>query len=917
MNDLKMNVKTPVLPEYCVECNGICKINEKFTCNHYICEKCLFNKCLANIGNNENDLLILCNKCDNNSYLIANDFISESIFEKGLIHSKIKCESCEDKNSEFYCKNCQMNYCDNCLNTSSFHFKNKSFKNHVIEKKSLAKQIKLRKSDVSIIKPVSKINNQSLRIEKDNDSENYVNSIINTNTLISHFKTIFSELEDCKCNCELKQSCSFQCKTCNILICHVCSILNHKYHSLEPLSLNIKSMPNENKYKSDVLIKEIIKNEGNFNFSPKKEIILNYEKEKPKPSIFSNKNQTKLSTFGSIKNVKSLFQEQGNIISNENCLVIVSKLKDFLEVLKVKFDKKIKQIEDLYNKLINEYLGIFSNNISNNENSSDKNKDIANSFIINTSNDNSNNKKNTLDANIINSESNINVNNQSVNNNNQNSNNLMSIKNSSDNNAKINSKLSGTNIRNMNIIRKDKLKDSAITDLKKKIKDLIFAITEDENTKHLLSKYNNSNNKHDVQNIEEFSILTLAKTNNYLENLTKESLNKESSIIDFVFNQIIVNPFNEIETLNSEEANKEDTIIKRKFNSKVTRKNLKEIFTPKTCDLFDLNGIPVTASSKMSKDSFPNMMAVFQTTNNRDFLAYINNLFYEIIIYEFNTDYNGKSHYKNIFTINKYILRGHKGNINCLKYFLYKSQDIIFSCSDDGSIKGWDCHDFSLLMNTYFSNQSQPLFSISCLNFQEDSFILVGSYKTNGGIKVYNSLDGEVETCLNIKGNVYHIDNYIDETNDIRFIFVSIINNKKYEVKIIDFGSENLIFSYNTSSYVHSFITIIKNDNLVLYSTDRNGNMDVINFENGETPTLVNKVSGFGYYGILNWDNKYFISYGKEASLEIIDSESLKILKSYKFAHKDSVRNAIKFKHCYFGFVLFTYGEDQEIKLFK
>ena len=61
------------------------------------------------------------------------------------------------------------------------------------------------------------------------------------------------------------------------------------------------------------------------------------------------------------RNVKSLFHEQGNTISNENCLAVISKLKDFLEVLKVKFDKKIKQIEDLYSKLINEYLGIFSN----------------------------------------------------------------------------------------------------------------------------------------------------------------------------------------------------------------------------------------------------------------------------------------------------------------------------------------------------------------------------------------------------------------------------------------------------------------------------------------------------------------------------------------------------------------------------
>ena len=89
MNEIKSNIKNSILcQELCVECNGISKINEKFTCNHYICEKCLFIKCLNQIGNNENDLIIFCTKCENNSYLIANDFISESIFEKDLIYTK-------------------------------------------------------------------------------------------------------------------------------------------------------------------------------------------------------------------------------------------------------------------------------------------------------------------------------------------------------------------------------------------------------------------------------------------------------------------------------------------------------------------------------------------------------------------------------------------------------------------------------------------------------------------------------------------------------------------------------------------------------------------------------------------------------------------------------------------------------------
>ena len=430
---------------------------------------------------------------------------------------------------------------------------------------------------------------------------------------------------------------------------------------------------------------------------------------------------------------------------------------------------------------------------------------------------------------------------------------------------------------------------------------------------------------------DEFSIEKLNSLKDEIKKISNNMEKNETNLINVFFSHLSNNPYidyynknSSFECINEFENEENEKEIKSKIpiRKKTTKKfnytnNLNSVTT--SCDLLNLSGYQITSSSNMSKDTFPSMIAVFQTSNNKDYLTYINNLKYEIIVLEFNPDFKFKNDsIKKFFVGNKIKLRGHFSNINCLKYYFFKGKDILFSSSEDGTIKGWDCTDFHLEMNiSYGETLSEPVYSINILTYQEENYLLVGSYSKNSPIKVYNNLQGIILKYLKVQGYTYNIDSYVDENNEIKLIFISVFVNGKYEVVTYDFDSEERLWKFNTLSYVHSFnINHINDTRLVLTMMDRTGTLYQYNLAS-QKPILITEKSGFGYYGLIKWDSKYFVSVGKEASMDIIDSTDLNIVVSYKLAHNSSIRNLCKFKHSHFGFVIFTYGEDQIIKLFK
>lgn len=450
------------------------------------------------------------------------------------------------------------------------------------------------------------------------------------------------------------------------------------------------------------------------------------------------------------------------------------------------------------------------------------------------------------------------------------------------------------------------------------------------NSSKIICNNISQNNKYYQTN---FSLEKISELKEDINNLSSDILKKENNLLNIFFGHISNNPYiseynhnnigenllvHDFDNLDFENTD-QDLIMNKKPLRKRTLKNLRESGITPTCDLLKLTGYSITSSSNMSKDSFPNMMTVFQTSMNRDFLTYINNVNYEIIVLEFNPEFKYKNEsLKKMFLNNKIKLRGHLSNINCLKYYFFKTRDILFSCSEDGTIKGWDCSDFRLEMNIAFGDSgSEPVYSLNMITLQEENYLLIGAYSKNSPIKIYNNLQGIIQRYLPINGYTYHIDSYVDENNDCRFIFVSVINSNKYEVLLFDFGTGEKIFKFSTNYYVHSFFMFYNNDNnLILTIADRMGTVYQYNFSDYKPIKIIEK-SGFGYYGLIKWNSKYFISIGKEASMDIINSETLSIEKSYKLAHEDSIRNLCQFRHSYFGYVIFTYGEDQRIKMFK
>ena len=364
-------------------------------------------------------------------------------------------------------------------------------------------------------------------------------------------------------------------------------------------------------------------------------------------------------------------------------------------------------------------------------------------------------------------------------------------------------------------------------------------------------------------------------------------------------------------------------------------------------DLLNLTGYQIASSRNMSKDSFPCMLTAFKTSTKKDYVAYINNNVYEIIVLTFKNNYNYKEEsFNRIFTEKEIKLRGHSANINVVKYNKFKGKDLLFSCSNDGTIKAWDCNNnFYLEMNIYFgSNQinniienensnkyqtkikgfcsknkeelTQKIYTINIFKYLEEDYILVGAYHKNSPIKVYNNLDGIIIKYLQVEGYTYYIDSYLEKTNKVVFVFCSIINKGKYEVNLYNFCSEELIYKFEYfKSYVNSIINL-ESKLLTTIMLDRTGAIYKYNLIN-YNPTFKDCFKGYGYYKLILWDETNFISIGKEASLNIINSYDFTIKKSYMLAHNSSIKNICKFKHNQLGYVLLTYGEDQTIKLFK
>lgn len=988
----------------CYSCNKMPKFSEKFTCGHLLCELCLLRTCLKfNKSYYDTDLIIYCSKCDNGSYLNANDFVSDLMYEKNLICSQQLCESCEEAPSEYACEKCETQFCKQCFD--SYHSTNLAFSTHNVNKKVFITDENLDKvfettgsimqSQVtktpnhlgSVSEKNSKLSflkerRQSMQQKRIQDEKaKKLNVVKNNEIIVNYFKKLFSEYKSTiNCFCPLKQPAKFRCLDCDVKICEVCLLTVHKTH-LAKFETNVFS--SENKYENPKYLELISQRSNEGDISPKNEIIKNFEKEKPKPSIHhsSVKVLTKVD-YESKKDYKLSLVKPVEVVRNDylylEAITLSKKLIEMSNYLYKCYELRMDRMDEISNYVKNDISLIveqIAKMLKNSKANANNNAQTANNRTSISYNQgqiaNTNNELSPTNTN------NINANNTTSNSKTMSYNNRLAIelnfKNKVKEDEKVLDKLFGSlksHIKELqslidensegNLISKNKVNKNNLDPNKSNLSYNQFThmspntntnINNNIDSSNLnINKISGKNDSTDLNNtyssnpfisnknlVKDYDIdcLSVDKIQQIKQDVSSlnETINKnEKDLINLFFGHISNNPYvsqlspsikenilvDNFENIDMEKEEHEGANLRKPLR-KITKKNFRDSGVVPSCDLLRLSGYQIISSSNMSKDSFPSMMAVFQTSMNRDFLTYINNLNYEIIVIEFNPEFKfKKDSLKKFFLNSKIKLRGHVANVNCLKYYFFRSRDILFSCSEDGTIKGWDCSDFRLEMNISFGDSlNEPVYSLSMATLLDENYLLIGAYSKNAPIKIYNNLQGIIMRYLEIEGYTYHIENYIDESNDCRFIFVSVLNKGRYHVLLFDFGTGEKIYKFNTKSYVNSFVMSYSNEStLFLTMMDRTGTIYRYNFS-GYQPILVLERSGFGYYGLIKWDSNYMISIGKETSMEIINMETLKVEKNYNLAHEDSVRNLCKFKHNYLGYVIFTYGEDQTIKMFK
>lgn len=483
-----------------------------------------------------------------------------------------------------------------------------------------------------------------------------------------------------------------------------------------------------------------------------------------------------------------------------------------------------------------------------------------------------------------------------------------------------------------------------------------------------------------INNSEKRLSLTTEMAEN-IRNLTDLKLHPKIDIR--AYNQII------LDYLKDKVTEVEGNIYKKIKNSFFTMKNdilptirkvessqyqVKLVF--KGQSIKKLQGYTIAASSKMAKDSYPNVFVAFKNYEGRSFVGWIN--YYQNHIELF--DYSTGDTYLNHSLLDKSINKGNNSIVlnqfdanttynilnqteNSIKNHKSKHKESFISSNTKPSnfnskatkteanlnISTYTSHSINKNIHTIYAHTD----TIYCLRhyiIDREHFLLTCS--KDNFVKLWeckyftecfaannkvNARSGIILKFKNIRYIVvcsytkdYPINAYDSDGNLCRQFEVNgysyhldfyehgsktfLFNSAyPYVFCIYDFESCCLLYSYKTASYINSVIVTPFKIPLVTI-LDRTGCMTQFNLISGD---ILRENSDVGYYGMCKWNEKYYVVCGKDLGLNIIDINTFTTVDWYNNLHKDSIRNVVKYRHPEFGDVLLTYGEDQVIKLYK
>lgn len=272
-------------------------------------------------------------------------------------------------------------------------------------------------------------------------------------------------------------------------------------------------------------------------------------------------------------------------------------------------------------------------------------------------------------------------------------------------------------------------------------------------------------------------------------------------------------------------------------------------------------------------------------------------------------------------------------SINSLRSFKNLSTDqyYIVTCLSNGTARIYKIDNtiskvvpyktYNLNGGNVFSSYLHIPYNKDVNNPERHPRLAVCSFKKDCPIRIFDLNTDKIIETIKIKGSSFNL-HMIDLAKEAPKCLSQKLKNKllllvsvfsiQYEVKVYDFSNYSFVYSIALDSYMNSCFLNDESNVLNLIINDRNGNISLFDMEK-ETVSL--KLSGFGYYNISKWNEKYFLSSGKTTILEVISSSNLSSEMKYSDIHKDSIRNVVVDYFPGKGRCIFTYGEDKFIKV--
>lgn len=307
--------------------------------------------------------------------------------------------------------------------------------------------------------------------------------------------------------------------------------------------------------------------------------------------------------------------------------------------------------------------------------------------------------------------------------------------------------------------------------------------------------------------------------------------------------------------------------------------------------------------------SFDNTFCIFESVNKIFYLIY-SRIFYSIIIYDL-TNLKKISEIKN----------AHSKEITNFRHILDSSnkRDLFLSISDkDNNLRVWDIKSFECILNLVNVNQVGALNSACFLKDKNKIYILTSnSFDYYRGIKyepikVFDLTGKKIKEINESNLETYLVDKYYDEKTNKNYIISGNIyfcrsydfaKNKIYQ-KYNDKGSE---FSGHTSLVVYHYEKLTK-----LIESSTGGFLRFWNFDTGKLLYKINMNQTI--YGVCLWNNNYLFLGCKNHTMELIDINKGKSVKTFLTPVKTEGEKTIKkIIHPIFGECLISQSQNEQI----